>query len=172
MRNLGVLMYAGIESLQQFRNASPSGTISFSPLLSAGSPAHPQVASRSDVTKPIWTFGEFTPLLYGFGDLTRCAFGVLGLLASWITFLLRWSAIVSDCFASAAICSCVSCRDFRTALSSDSVWPSFKSHAWLGPTSASGGTRQVGRDERTGWETVRGHIQPNAEILCWTWCSQ
>ena len=30
----------GIESLQQFRNASPSGTISFSLLLSAGSLAH------------------------------------------------------------------------------------------------------------------------------------
>ena len=38
----GVLMYTGLESLQQFRNASPSGTISFSPLPSAGSPAHPK----------------------------------------------------------------------------------------------------------------------------------
>ena len=122
-------MYAGLESLQQFRHASPSGTISFSPLPSAGSPAHPQMASIFDVTKPIWTFGELTPLL-ALAISPDAPLASWDFLASRIIFLLRWSAIVSEWFASAAICSCVSCRDFRTALSSDSVWPSFKSHAW------------------------------------------
>ena len=40
------------ESLQHFRNASPSGTIFFSPLLSAGSPAHPSSSPATEATSP------------------------------------------------------------------------------------------------------------------------
>ena len=159
-------MYAGLESLQQFRHASPSGTISFSPLPSAGSPAHPQMASIFDVIKPIWTFGELTPLL-ALAISPDAPLASWDFLASRIIFPLAlkcnclWMILLRQPFALAFPAGTSELHSHRTASGQAS------SHM-LGPTSASGGMRQVGRDERTGWNlgwiTVRGHIQPNVKI--------
>ena len=100
----------------------------------------------------------------------RMRLGVLGLLAlleslpSCADVQLSLNALLRQPFALTFLAGTSELHSHRTASGQAS------SHM-LGSTYASGGMRQVGRDERTGWVTVRGHIQPNAAILCWTWCS-
>ena len=88
---------------------------------------------------------------FGSGDLTRCAFGILG-LSSCTDVQLSLNALLRQPFALVFPAGTSELHSHRTASGQAS------SHM-LGPTYASGGTRQVGRDERTGWATARRHIQ-------------
>jgi len=85
----------------------------------------------------------------GSGDLTGCAFGVLGLLAlleslsSCADVQLSLNALLRQPFALTFLAGTSELHSHRTASGQAS------SHM-LGSTYASGGMRQVGRDERTG----------------------